>query len=89
MLGSRQHIALTGKGLFSLVHMPAQHVSKDGSESSIRFVIQKASSTPDADAPAFGVSNIRREPYLVAGFSCDHPPTVTPIDARDRQFIPS
>lgn len=89
MLGSRQHIALTGKGSFSLVHMPAHQVFKDEAELSIRFVIQKASSTPDADAPAFGVSNIRREPYLAAGFSCDHPPTVTPIDARDRQFIPS
>jgi hypothetical protein len=89
VLGSRQHIALTGKGLFSLVHMPAQHVSKDGSESSIRFVIQKASSTSDADAPAFGVSNIRRELYLASGFSCDHPPTVTLIEARDSHSIPS
>ena len=80
MLGSRQHIALTGKGSFSLVHIPPMHAFWDESESSIRFVIKRASSRSDADAPAFGVSNIRREPYLVAGFSCNYPPTVRPTD---------
>ena len=51
MLGGRQHIALTGMGSLSLVHMSVWHAFCDELEVLIRCVIEKIPSMSYVDAP--------------------------------------